>query len=506
MPDLPPTAAIHRILPANATTPRWPLHDTGASRQIEQQAAARLLPHTLMRRAGQAVARLAQAVAPHAQRIWIAAGPGNNGGDGLDAAIHLQAAGKSVHVTLLGEPSRLPPDAADAYRRAQAAGIACSSGWPAFELGPQDLAIDALLGLGIKRAPDGRLAEAVARLNGSAASVLAVDLPSGLDADSGWLDDASSERRCVRAHHTLSLLTLKPGLFTAHGRDQAGVVWFCDLGCTAEPMPSAELLACTPAAERRHAQHKGSFGSVVVVGGSPGMSGAAVLAGRAALHAGAGRVYVQLLDQTDAPSLDAGAPELMLRRAIDWHAPAAADYTAVVGCGGGPSVRDALPLLLSRATRLVLDADALNALAADPALQTLLIQRASKRRETILTPHPLEAARLLGVRVADVQASRLLHAGELARRLQSIVVLKGSGTIVQAPQGLPRINPTGNAALASAGTGDVLAGWIGALWAQGSTAESAASQAVFMHGWRADQWAQSHPHTRLTAHTLATSA
>jgi hydroxyethylthiazole kinase-like uncharacterized protein yjeF len=503
---------IHRVLPSTASSPRWALHGVAASRQIEQDAAASLPPHTLMRRAGQAVAQLALAVAPHARRIWVAAGPGNNGGDGLDAALHLHAAGKLVHVTLLGDASRLPPDAADALARAQAAGVAISTTWPPMELDAQDLAIDALLGLGARRTPTGQLAEAIERLNASAAKMLAVDLPTGLDAETGWLDEPDSLRRCVRADHTLSLLTLKPGLFTAHGRDQAGTVWYCDLGVdpNASAAPAhredAWLMGAPGATQRRHAQHKGSFGSVVVVGGATGMSGAALLAGRAALHAGAGRVYAQLLDANAPLSVDLAAPELMLRREMDWHGAAVADYTVVAGCGGGQAIRTVLPLLLSRAPRLVLDADALNALATDSALQTLLVQRAARQWHTVLTPHPLEAARLLGVGAADVQSNRVAQARELAHRLRAIVVLKGSGTIVQAPDGPASINPTGNADLGSAGTGDVLAGWIGGLWAQGADALPAACHAVYLHGLRADEWRQPQPQPRLTAGALAASA
>lgn len=497
--------ALHRILPAGSAARPWPLHDANASRAVEHTVAASLPAHTLMRRAGSTVARLALALAPHAQRIWIAAGPGNNGGDGFDAAIHLAAAGKSVHVTFLGDAAKLPPDAADAYQRAISAGIPVCGDWPSTEFDEADLAIDALLGLGVTRPPEGRLADAVERLNHCAAPVLSIDLPSGLDANTGWLDAPDSPRRCVRARHTLSLLTLKPGLFTAHGRDQAGTIWFCDLNAAQGSEETARLIGGQLLAPRRHAQHKGSFGSVVVVGGAAGMSGAALLAGRAALHAGAGRVYVQLLDH-GAPSVDLVAPELMLRQNVDWHAPSAAEYTAVVGCGGGQAVGDVLPLLISRARQLLLDADALNAVSGDPALQALVRQRAAKGLTTIMTPHPLEAARLLGTNAASVQADRLRHACELAQQLHAVVVLKGSGTIVQAPNGATFINPTGNASLGTAGTGDVLAGWIGALWTQGMSAEAAAQQAVFSHGLNADQWPHRHPDSKLTASALVASA
>jgi len=180
----------------------------------------------------------------------------------------------------------------------------------------------------------------------------------------------------------------------------------------------------------------------------------------------------------------------MLRREIDWHDVSTDDWTAVCGCGGGEAVRTALPAVLSRAARLVLDADALNAVATDPALQALLVQRSARQRAAVLTPHPLEAARLLGCRVGDVQADRLAQARELARRFGAVVLLKGSGSVIATPDGAATINPTGNALLATAGTGDVLAGWIGALWAQGATAEQAAIAATYQHGAAAEAWAQ----------------
>jgi hydroxyethylthiazole kinase-like uncharacterized protein yjeF len=165
----------------------------------------------------------------------------------------------------------------------------------------------------------------------------------------------------------------------------------------------------------------------------------------------------------------------------------------VCGCGGGDAVRAALPRLLSLARSLVLDADALNAIAQDPALQHLLSQRGATGRPTILTPHPLEAARLLGCTAHEVQADRLSQAQALARRFGAVVVLKGSGTVITMAQRVPGINPSGNARLASAGTGDVLAGMIGARLAQGDDAWQAATRAVFWHGQAADQWPPQQP-------------
>lgn len=471
--------------------PTRPLHDLAATRRLEAIALAAVPPHTLMRRAGSAVARLALALAPHAQRVRIVAGVGNNGGDGLEAALELQRLGKAVEVRRVGEPAT--DDARDALRRARAAGVTIDPPQPQ-PLAAQDLAIDALLGIGASRPPDGPLAAAIEALNGLPCPVLAIDLPSGLQADTGQPLGTA----CVRAQHTLTLLTLKPGLFTGEGRDLAGTVWLDDLGCSPDAMgasASAWLYAGAEApAPRRHAQHKGSFGDVAVVGGAPGMAGAALLAGRAAHAAGAGRVFVQMLDDA-AAGHDPVRPELMLRP--EWtqrQEPAVlAATTVVAGCGGGDAVRGALPRLLAHAARLVLDADALNAIAVDASLQTLLRARARRGAPTVLTPHPLEAARLLGLPGgAAAQTNRLDAARVLAERLQCIVLLKGSGSVLAAPGRAPSLNASGNPALASAGTGDVLAGWIGGQWSQRDEADAferawqAAAHAAWLHGAAAD--------------------
>ena len=238
-----------------------------------------------------------------------------------------------------------------------------------------------------------------------------------------------------------------------------------------------------------------------ILGGAGSMGGAALLAGRAALGAGAGRVWVDLLDE-GAPRLDPVHPELMF-------APTPADEerlassTVVAGCGGGEAVAARLAPLLAQAGRLLLDADALNALAADPRLMQALRQRGAQGRPTLLTPHPLEAARLLGCSTAEVQADRLRAVHELADRSGAVVVLKGSGTLIGRPEPhhAPWINASGHAALATPGSGDVLAGWIAGLWSQiagervtgGSSAwdaaELAARRGVWLHGRRAERLA-----------------
>ena len=465
-----------------------PLHDAEHTRRLEAAALAAAEPHALMARAGHATARLALALVPHARRIVVLAGPGNNGGDGLIAALHLRRAGVAVQVVHRADRQRLPADAADAWRQAEAAGLPIGTDLRA--LAGADLLIDGLLGLGARRAPDAPIAQAIEAANACGAPVLAIDLPSGLSADHGRLLGAQA----LQARWTLSLLTLKPGLFTAEGRDHAGEVWFDDLGVAGDdPVAWLGAWGHPPAPglqPRRHAQHKGSFGDVFVVGGAPGMGGAAGLAARAALTAGAGRVYLSPLD--DGNGLPPW-PELMQRpRAWQAEPPALQRATVVCGCGGGAAVAAVLPPLLDHAGRLVLDADALNAIAHDAGLQARLAARGAAGAITVLTPHPLEAARLLGCGTGQVQADRLGRARQLAETTGAIVLLKGSGSVIAAPGRLPWINASGNARLATPGSGDVLAGWIGGLWAgqpqdDAGAAWFATRAAAWLHGHAADR-------------------
>jgi hydroxyethylthiazole kinase-like uncharacterized protein yjeF len=475
---------MHRITPNRS----WPLFDAAATRALEQSAAASLPPHTLMQRAGLAAARQALAIAPHAKTIWLACGPGNNGGDGLEAAMHLHRWGKQAVVTWLGDEARLPADALASLRRAREAGVAFADVPPA----QCELVVDALLGLGTARAMEGRMADLAMAIGRMTAPVLAIDLPSGLAADTGTGD-------AIHATHTLSLLTLKPGLFTASGRDACGQVWFDDLGvATSDDLASAHLAGPAPANARRHATHKGSYGDVAVIGGAPGMTGAALLAASAALHGGAGRVYLGLLDGTSM-AVNTTQPELMFRSADQLDLAA---MSVACGCGGGDAVRAVLPRVLSTAHALVLDADAINAIAADPQLQSLLQARGKRGRPTVLTPHPLEAARLAASTTGQIQADRVAACTQLAQRFGCVVVLKGSGTVIAQPGRPPSINPTGNARLATGGTGDVLAGMIAARLGAGLSAFSAACSAVFEHGLAADRWPGDQP---LTAGALARS-
>lgn len=501
----------------------WPrqrlaLHDTVTSRQIEALALAQHPPFTLMHKAGKAVFQLSAALYPCAQGIWVACGPGHNGGDGLVAAAYwqerLKTQGGHVVVTGLGDPLRCSPDTQKALAMAHAAGVSIQQHPPAHF----DLAIDALWGLGLQRPPEGLGAQWLNQLQTCAAPVLCVDLPSGLEADTGrWLAHAPVQP--VGPRHTLSLLTLKPGLWTGQGRACSGEIWFDDLDVAPGHDPSIEASGWLQGAwdegnrrNQQHLTHKGSFGDVWVLGGqrpthsSAGMVGAAWLAARAALRTGAGRVYLHTLgagareqEAATADCIDPLYPEIMQRASAGiGQDPLIDTATVVCGCGGGQQVGAWLPALIARAPQLVLDADGLNTLAADPFTIRTLGRRQHRDHITVFTPHPLEAARLLATQVDTIQGHRLQAAQTLAEQLGGVVVLKGSGTVVAAPGQRPIINPTGNANLSTAGSGDVLAGMLGAALAAHKPRTLAAAQAicaqtVFAHGLKANRWTGSRP-------------
>lgn len=481
-----------------------PLFDAAGTRALEALFKASLPEDGLMRRAGLASAHLALAIAPHARKIWVACGPGHNGGDGLEAAIQLKQWGKDVTVTWLGNEQDSPKDALRSWHRATRAGVAIHSKPPE----TFDLSLDALLGLGCNRPPEGLMAQWLYAMHASGKPVLAIDLPTGLSPDTGtWLRPANTPTR-LSPTHTLSLLTLKPGLFTADGRDASGQVWFDDLEANSDETPrhqinpTAYLQSPNPRnfVTRRHNSHKGTYGELIVIGGAQGMAGAAVLASIAALHSGAGRVYACLLDKAFGLSATAQYPALMARNINSLQLEHA---SIVCGCGGGDEVRAVLPKILSASAQLLLDADALNAIARDSSLFRLLKNRTRKGLSTVLTPHPLEAARLLKCTAQHIQSNRIQAAQQLTELTGAVVVLKGSGTVITAAQTTPVINSTGNAMLATAGTGDVLAGMIGAKMAQGLSAFDAACDGVRAHGFAADTWPN--PGPTLDAQTLAIS-
>lgn len=452
-----------------------PLCSSAAVRAAEGMAADVLPAGTLMRRAGAAAAIwIEQRCAARPLRVLIVCGPGNNGGDGYCAAVELTRRGHAVDCVALvaaggDEASAAATDWAATGGRTLAS---LPDQWDSY-----DAVVDAVVGIGATRPLAGAAAQFAARSR--ARPVLALDVPSGLDADTGaWIDGVPG----VQAAATLTFIADKPGLHTGAGSAAAGPVTVAPLDVPA-PAASADLI--TPAdfaallRPRGRDTHKGSFGDVAVVGGNLGMVGAALLAGRAALRLGAGRVFVDCLGAPEL-RLDPLQPELMLRTHVGLRPSA-----WVLGCGLGT---DAVAL---GALRIALHADATIPLVIDADGLVLLAQEAGlaeqlRARTAVITPHPGEAGRLLGVDARAIQRDRLAHASTLAARTGATVVLKGAGTVIAAPDGTVSINPTGGPALATAGTGDVLAGMIGALLAQGASAGEAARGAVWLHGAAAD--------------------
>jgi ADP-dependent NAD(P)H-hydrate dehydratase / NAD(P)H-hydrate epimerase len=447
---------------------------------------ARHAHEPLMERAGLATATLARTLAADSGKpVLIFAGPGNNGGDAFVAARYLKQWFFAVTVVFAGDAARLPADAAAAFARWQAAGGATTDRLPLS--GGWSLVIDGLFGIGLTRDITGRYADWISIINHLGVPVLAIDVPSGLDADTGALHGC-----CVRATHTLTFIGAKPGLYTLDGPDHCGDIVLDTLTLALDSQGEADgapgsVLAHGAAsgllAARLRNTHKGTHGSVGIIGGAHGMVGAALLCGRAALKLGAGRVYVGLLAR-DAPLLDAAQPELMLRAADDVLK---LDHLSCLalgpGLGLGADAAFYLRCALDAKLPLVIDADALNAIAADATLKSLLQQSLTIK---VLTPHPAEAARLLASTTREVQADRIAAATTLAHEYQAHVVLKGAGSICASPGEPWRINTSGNPGMASAGMGDVLTGLIAALIAQGADAQRAMDAAVWLHGAAAD--------------------
>jgi len=475
--------------PTHPTHPA-PLYTADDLRRVESLAAASIARERtapLMERAGRAAAALALEMrGDHGGRVLVFAGPGNNGGDALVAARLLREAFVDVDLVLDADAARLPPDAAAALAAWRAAGGATLSSPPTSH--GVGLVIDGLFGIGLKRAPEGVFAERIATIAGLAgrgAPVLALDVPSGLDADTG-----QARGIAVCATRTLTFLAFKPGLFTGDGPDCCGETSLADLGVDAPALvpPSGHALDARQLAglrpRRRRNSHKGTYGSVGIVGGAPGMVGAALLAGRAALFAGAGRVTLGLVDEA-GPAFDPLQPELMVRR---WHELPRLDAldTLAIGPGLGdfPESHAALAWALASPLPLVVDADGLNQVARDEGLRSAL---AGRHAPSVLTPHPAEAARLLDTDTRTVQADRVGSACRLASLYRSAVVLKGAGSISALPGGTPWfVHRTGNPGMASAGMGDVLTGVIAALLAQGLPLQEALTGGVTAHGAAAD--------------------
>jgi ADP-dependent NAD(P)H-hydrate dehydratase / NAD(P)H-hydrate epimerase len=477
---------------------------TAAIRRLEQHHLATAQP-PLMEQAGQAAADYAcELMQDRCGAILVIAGAGNNGGDAYVCARYLKARGHSVIVASPASNHSLPPDAAAARDDWLAMGTGIAVELP--PVGHYALAIDGLFGIGLSskngRSIESPFADWIALLNALSCPVLALDVPSGLDADSGAIVGS-----CVRATHTITFIAAKPGLYMQAGRDHAGNVRCANLGIEIDPreadgdegrlISTADFESALQA--RLHNSHKGTHGNAAIIGGAPGMAGAALLAGRAALHLGAGRVYLGMLETLP---VDYAQPELMLREVADAIAQASHTNSAIgIGPGLGKSegALTALRLAIAADVPLVIDADALNLIAAHPVLSKHIARRAAP---TVLTPHPTEAARLLDCDTAAVQADRIGSAQALAQHFNAAVVLKGSGSVVALPAGENNrahwyVNGSGNGGLATAGSGDVLLGFVTALLAQGNhgghdihdtalDANAALLAAVHLHGAAAD--------------------
>jgi hydroxyethylthiazole kinase-like uncharacterized protein yjeF len=445
---------------------------------------------TLMTRAAEGALKLLRARWPQARRVAVVCGAGNNGGDGYVLARLAQAAGLEALVLAATPPDQLAGDA----RRAQEEWLAAGGRAHPFAgdaLSGSDVVVDGLLGIGLKGAPRAETLAVIRAINAAHRPVLALDIPSGVDADTGAVHEAA-----VRAEITLSFVGFKSGLFLGDGPEHAGVVLLDDLGIVAPAQPQfapllrrideSEIGAALP--PRRRDTHKGESGRVLLVGGGAGMPGALRLAGAAALRVGAGLVTVAGLPE-NLVAVSAAVPELIyLPTSSVTSLDAAIRAADVLAIGPGLGQGDWAQRLWTQALRAagvpaVVDADALNLLALDPV---------KLPPGWIITPHPGEAARLLGVQIPEVQRDRLGAVRELAARYGAVAVLKGAGTLVASAGADADISicERGNPGMATAGMGDVLTGVIAGLRAQLGDSLRAARVGVLVHALAGDSAAQ----------------
>ncbi len=460
-----------------------PLFDTRASRALDARATALLGGdgYALMQRAGQAAWRALLLHWPAAQRIVVVCGPGNNGGDGYVLARLAHQSGRAVGVLHLAEHVPRTPLAQRACTEYVAAGGRIDL-FP--ETPPQaELIVDALFGIGLSRAADESAAALIGAINAQAAPIFSLDVPSGLDADTG-----AAPGRAVVASRTLQFIARHAGLYSGDALEHVGEVELDDLrvldGTFGDVAPHATLIAAEALSywllPRRRNTHKGESGRALCIGGDHGQGGAIVLCAEAALRSGAGLVSVATRE-AHVPVMLARRPEAMAR-AVESDSDllpllAQADAIAIgPGLGQGEWARAMLQRALAAGRPLVLDADALNLIAAAPRALN----------DAVLTPHPGEAARLLGIDTASVQRDRFAAAHAIAERYAAVVVLKGAGTIVAAPGEIPRVIDAGNPGMAVGGMGDVLTGVIVAMRVQGLSAFDAASVGALLHSLAGD--------------------
>lgn len=438
---------------------------------------------TLMERAGAAAFELLRSRWPKARFITVLCGTGNNGGDGFVVARLAHQAGLQVRVLLLGDRRKLQGDALASAEQLHQAGCRIEPYVPLDF--PTDLIVDGVLGTGLERTVEGEWAAVLTAANRHPAPLLALDIPSGLHADSGNILGCA-----VRAEATISFIGLKQGMFTAKGPACCGEVVFADLDLPIEVYREVEagarLLRWRTFAEglkpRARTLHKGDCGHLLLVGGDAGFSGAIRLAGEAALRSGAGLVSIATRAE-HATMIAAQRPELMCHgvehpRALQ-PLLARADAVAIgPGLGLGVWGTQMLRRVLQSDLPLVVDADGLNLLAQEP----------ERRDNWVLTPHPGEAGRLLGCSTAEIQADRFGAVSQLQQRYGGVALLKGAGTLVDGEaQALPGLCREGNPGMASGGMGDLLTGVIGALMVQGETPQRAAEMGACLHGAAGDR-------------------
>lgn len=458
-----------------------PLYDADAVRAIEHRARAFAGgdDFALMQRAGASAWRELLAQWPQARRIAVACGPGSNGGDGYVLARHALDSGRDIRVAQLSPPRTEPARRACA-EFTQAGG---EVGTDPSAFASADVVVDALFGIGLSRAPEGEAARWIDAIGACGAPVLSIDAPSGVDADLGSVPGVA-----VRATRTLECLAPKAGLRTGAALDHVGALALATLDAAAGAFvgiePAAEWFGVAQLAEflprRRRDSHKGDHGRVLCIGGDHGMGGAMLLCAEAALRAGAGLVQVATREAHIAPLL-ARCPEAMATGIEDADALRLLfDHMETMaigpGLGRGAWAQALFSAAISAGKPLVVDADALNLLASAP--------RAVE--DAVLTPHPGEAARLLGCSSAQIQRDRIGAAQRIAERFDSVVVLKGAGSVVAASERIPRIIGAGNPGMAVAGMGDVLTGVVAALRAQGLDAFDAASAGALLHAVAGD--------------------
>lgn len=466
-------------------------------REIERTALASMgiSGHDLMRRAASAALSSLRRHWPQARHICICCGPGNNGGDGFLLGVLAREAGFKVEIVAMGVT--LHGDAALA-REAWEAGGGQVHLWDAgCRLPVTDVLVDALYGIGLNRAPEPSAAQLIDGMHASGKPVLALDVPSGLDADSGHCPGA-----VIRADVTVTFMVGKRGLHTGRAADQVGELELASLGVSegahAHIHPDARLLLADAMPRRARYANKGFNGHVLVIGGEYGMAGAVRLAGEAALRAGAGLVSVATRAE-HLLALNATRPELMVHAvdgalALESLLERATVLALGPGLGQGDWAHALWQSALDADKPLVLDADGLNLLARKPCTFTV---------PAVLTPHPGEASRLLGVSIADIERDRFAAVRELARCYAATVVLKGSGSLIADPDGRLDVCPWGNPGMASGGMGDLLTGIIAALLAQGCAAWQAACLGVSLHARAGDLAAENGERGLLASDLLA---